>query len=183
MAMILAPAGVTACGSAGTAAPAGSDGAAPSSPPRSVAAATACANLTLKPSLTVSGAAAGTAYYTLRFTNISAHSCTLYGYPGVSFVSGVPGHQIGSAATHNPLYSPATVVLAVHATAHAVLGVAAAGNYPPSRCQPTTAHALRIFPPGQTAAVSIHRDFAACAGGVQVLSVTAVRPGRGGNGS
>ena len=187
-AMISAVAQVAACASghttaspgATTTAPSSTATAAPSPPLRSMAAAKACANSTLTPSLAVSGAAAGTAYYTLRLTNTSTERCTLYGYPGVSFLSSVPGHQVGIAAKRNPLYSPITVLLAPKATAHAVVGVVAAGNYPASRCRPTTAHVLQIFPPGQTTAVDIHRTFAACAGNVPVLSVTALRLGKGG---
>src|SRR5437868_3633941 len=43
------------------------------------------------------GAAAGTNYVPLDFTNTSSHSCDMYGFPGVSFVTGHPGSQIGAA--------------------------------------------------------------------------------------
>jgi hypothetical protein len=142
-----------------------------------------CANSTLRPSLAPAGAAAGTAYYALRLTNISAATCTLYGYPGVSFVSGVGGQQIGSAAGRNPLYPVTTVVLDPNGTANATLGVATAANYPVSRCHPAAAHALRVYPPGHTVAVYVLQDFAACSASVPVLSVTAVRAGSGGPGS
>jgi hypothetical protein len=94
----------------------------------------------------------------------------------------VPGHQIGSAAVRNALYPTVTVVLAPHATAHVVVGIAAAGNYPLARCHPVTAQALRVFPPGLTTAGYISQHFAACAAHVPVLSVTAVRAGPGGPG-
>ncbi len=190
-AVILAVAQVAACGSTHSpASPASTSAsaarasvAAVSAPPRTTAVVVSCANSTLRASLAPAGAAAGTAYYTLRLTNVSASACTLYGFPGVSFVSGAPGHQIGSAATRNPLYPVTTVVLATNATAHATLGVAAAANYPASRCQPITAHALRIFPPGQTVAVYVTQIFPACSAPVTVLTVTAVRAGGGGQGS
>ena len=41
--------------------------------------------------------AAGSVYYTLQFTNLSGHACTLRGYPGVSAVS-LSGHQLGAPA-------------------------------------------------------------------------------------
>ncbi|HUK68183.1 MAG TPA: DUF4232 domain-containing protein [Streptosporangiaceae bacterium] len=144
---------------------------------------TACVSGALRPSLTPTGAAAGTAYYALRLTNTSGGTCTLYGYPGVSFVSGVGGQQIGSAATRNPLYPVAEVTVAANATAHATLGVAAAANYPASRCHPAAAHALRVFPPGQTAAVYVKQSFPACSAHVTVLTVTAMRVGLGGQGT
>ena len=41
--------------------------------------------------------AAGTIYYPLEFTNLSHHTCYLYGYPGVSAL-GRNGNQLGSPA-------------------------------------------------------------------------------------
>ncbi len=190
-AVILAVAQAAACGSAQSppapgstpAAPASATAAPTSAPPPTAAAAAACANSTLRPSLAPMGAAAGTAYYALRLTNVSAATCTLYGYPGVSFVTGPGGRQIGSAAARNPRYPVTTVVLAPDATANATLGVATAANYPVSRCHPAAAHALRVYPPGQTAAVYLTHDFAACSASVPVLTVTAVRAGSGGPGT
>ena len=198
-AVILAVAQAAACGSAqrptapastptpaasGNGSASASGTTAPTATPSHTAAVTgACANSTLRPSLAPAGAAAGTAYYALRLTNVSAATCTLYGYPGVSFVSGVGGQQIGSAAARNPLYPVTTVVLAPNATANATVGVATAANYPAARCHPATAHALRVYPPGQTAAAYVTQDFAACSASVLVLTVTAVRAGSGGQGS
>ena len=190
-AAIMAVAQVAACGSAqspasqasSTAPAGGGSSAATSTPSRTAAAVSACANSTLRASLAPTGAAAGTAYYALRLTNVSASSCSLFGYPGVSFVSGAAGQQIGSAAARNPLYPVTTVVLSPNGTANATVGIAAAANYPATRCHPTTAHALRVFPPGQTAAVYVTQSFAACSAAVPVLTVTAVRAGSGGQGS
>jgi hypothetical protein len=190
-AVILATAQVAACGSSHSPAAPASTPAPPASgtvvptfaPPNTTAVIPACASSTLRPGLVPTGAAAGTAYYALRLTNVSATKCTLYGYPGVSFVSGVGGQQIGSAAARNPLYPVTTVVLAPNATAYATLGVATAANYPASRCHPATAHALRVYPPGQTAPVHVTHDFAACSANVFVLTVTAVRAGSGGQGA
>jgi Domain of unknown function (DUF4232) len=191
-AVIFAVAQVTACGSAtrndaSSAKPptasASSSASAATSPAANSAAAAACASSALKPSLGVAGAAAGTAYYALRLTNVSLSRCRLSGYPGVSFVGGGSPRQIGTAATRNALYPAVTVLLAPHATAHAMLGIATAANYPASSCRPATAQALRIYPPGQTAAIYIAKRFDACAARVPVLSVTTVRAGMGGNGS
>jgi hypothetical protein len=190
-AVIVAVAQVAACGSTHSPASAASPSAsatggsvtATPGPSRTAAAIPPCASATLRPSLAPMGAAAGTGYYALRLTNTSASSCTLYGYPGVSFVSGVPGHQIGSAAARNALYPVTTVVLTANATAHATLGIAAVANYPASRCQPATAHALRVFAPDQMVAVYVTQDFPACSAHVTVLTVTAMRAGPGGQGA
>lgn len=60
--------------------------------------------------------AAGSIYYPIEFTNTSSVACTLYGYPGVSFVT-APGSQAGAAATEDPTYPRALVTLAPKATA------------------------------------------------------------------
>ena len=46
---------------------------------------------------TMGNGAAGSVYYNLNLTNLSAGTCTLYGYPGVSAVTQA-GIQLGSAA-------------------------------------------------------------------------------------
>ena len=67
--------------------------------------------------------------------------------------------------------------------AHAWLQVAQAGNYPASSCSPATAHGLRVYPPDETQAGYIQRDFSACAmAGAQVLTVMPVRGGDGAQG-
>ncbi len=45
-----------------------------------------------------SNGAAGTIYYPLGFTNASSAPCTMYGYPGVSFVTSPGGTVIGAPA-------------------------------------------------------------------------------------
>lgn len=39
---------------------------------------------------------AGTIFYPLDFTNASSSACTMYGYPGVAFVSSPGGSQVGA---------------------------------------------------------------------------------------
>ena len=78
----------------------------------------------------------------MRFTNLSAHACTLLGYPGVAGVD-LAGRQLGSAASRNPAHASASVTLAAGATAHAVLRITDTGNYGPSLCAPVTAAGLR----------------------------------------
>ena len=99
------------------------------------------------------GAAAGTSYVALDFTNTSGHSCDMFGFPGVSFVTGNPGSQIGAAASRQKTFGPENVRLASGAVAHAWLGVVDAGNFSPSACGPVTAHWLKVFPPDQFTAL------------------------------
>jgi uncharacterized protein DUF4232 len=102
----------------------GSGGAAASSAPASPAsspaashggiAAAGCSSsaLSARVDLAQGGAAAGSTYVPIDFTNTSGNACTMEGYPGVSFVRGPSGGQLGNAATRNPAASPAMVTLA-----------------------------------------------------------------------
>src|SRR5215469_5236860 len=167
---------LAACGSqAGQSTSAASGGAKPSSPsatPSSPAAtsspsdsptaqtepmipATQCPTSALRATVvkTRGGAAAGTFYVPIDLTNTSSHSCDMYGYPGVSFVTGHPGSQIGAAASRQTTFGPETVTLASGATAHAWLGLVDVGNFSPSACGPVTARWLKIYPPDQFTAL------------------------------
>jgi hypothetical protein len=119
------------------------------------------------------GAAAGSSYYKLEFTNQSGHACTLVGYPGVSAVD-LHGHRLGSAAGKNPS-SKRVVGLANGATASSVLQVVVAGNFPQSACHRVPAAGLRVYPPNQTASRLVPFPFEACSrSGPVVLTVKAV---------
>jgi hypothetical protein len=130
------------------------------------------------------GAAAGSTYYPIKFTNTSGNSCTLFGYPGVSFSSGPSGSRIGRAASRNPAGKPVTVTLAGGASAHATVQVAEAGNYSASSCKPVTAHWLKVYPPNQVSPAFVKFTTQACSAmlprstGGQ-LSIYAMRSGPG----
>jgi Protein of unknown function (DUF4232) len=131
-------------------------------------------------------AAAGSSYLPIDFTNISSHTCIMYGFPGVSWVTGIRGSQIGSAATRESSYGPVTVTLAPGARAHAIVQIAVAGNFPASACKPVTAHWLRIYPPDQYTALYTKFSTQVCSkkitGGSFPLGIMPVRSGRGVNG-
>jgi hypothetical protein len=128
------------------------------------------------------GGAAGSIYYPVDFTNTSGSPCQMFGFPGVSFVTADSGasQQIGAAAQENPSYAKQPVRLAAGGVAHAWLEVAEAGNYPSATCQPMTAHWLRVFAPGNTAAVYVSHSFDACSSAnAPLLTVMPVRGGQG----
>jgi Domain of unknown function (DUF4232) len=104
---------------------------------------------------------AGTVYYVLRFTNLSGHACTLRGFPGVSAVK-LNGQQLGSAAARDQATPVKTISIPNGHTAKATLGIVEAGNFPTSKCGPTTAAGLRVYPPNQTASKIVPFPFAAC---------------------
>ncbi len=127
--------------------------------------------------------AAGSSYYPIVLTNISAVSCTLYGYPGVSLVTAPGGSQIGATATENPAQPRRLVTLAPGATASALLQVVNAQNYPAAECKPVTAHWLQVYPPGQFKALSHSFSTLTCSAtgkNVHVLGVETVQPGSSG---
>lgn len=156
-----------------------------STTPAAPAAPGGCASSSLKAVVNVSqgDAAAGTAYYPVNFTNTSGSTCTMFGYPGVSFAAGDGGARIGRAATRNPAVTPATVTVRPGGVAHATIGIANAGNYSAAQCQPVTVHWLKIYPPNQTDPIFAHFTARACSAlphslGSQ-LSVYATRHGPG----
>lgn len=135
-------------------------------------------NLSVRLQTNMGGGAAGSQYVPIEFTNTSGTACALYGFPGVSFVTGQNGRQIGAPAQRSPNVSKVTVTLASHATAHAWLQVAEAGNYPASSCHPVTAHWLKVYPPGNTAPAYISQSFMACSSAkVVTMTIDPVRAG------
>jgi hypothetical protein len=180
-----ASATVTPAQSPTPAAPSPAASSTPASPTGSPATA-ACASSSLTATVNTSpgGAAAGSTYYPLNLTNTSTSPCTLFGYPGVSFVSGPSGSQIGEPASRNPAVTAATVTLAPGAVAHVTLQVVDALNYSKSACQPVTAHWLRVFPPGQFTALYVKFSALTCSAKLPAklgspLTVDAVKGGPG----
>ena len=125
---------------------------------------------------------ADTTYYTLEFTNVSARTCSLDGYPDVSAYAGsqVTGTVIGSPAAHDTTIRPQPVTLAPGATAHSVLRVTGTNQFQPTACARVTAPELRVTLPdhglrGRPAFVPI--TLPACSKkGPKFLSVQAIQP-------
>jgi hypothetical protein len=141
-----------------------------------------CATSALKVTVDTSsgGAAAGSTYYPIEFANVSGSSCTLYGYPGVSFVTAQGGSQIGPAATRNPTLPKTLITVGPGQTVHAELQVADAQNYPPGDCGIVSAHWLKVYPPNQTAPVYVSFSAQACSKAKQILTVQTVQTGTSG---
>jgi len=180
-------AGSTAPGSTGAASPtaaspASSSGNAPAvTSPSSPAAAgpASCPTSSLQVKQGVAQGYAGGVYEVIDFTNTSGSTCTLYGYPGVSLVSGPPYMQIGLAAKRSTSTPRKLVTLAPGATANALLQIVDALNYPAASCGPAKATALRVYPPSQTVPVYLPNTSNGCAKPVQIMYIGAVRPGSG----
>ena len=139
----------------------------------------ACPTSSLQLKQGVTQGYAGGVYQVIVFTNTSGSPCTLYGYPGVSLVSGPPYMQIGLAAKRSTSTPKKLVTLAPGATANALLQIVDALNFPSATCGPTRATALRIYPPNQTVPVYLPNTSNGCAKPVQIMYIGAVQPGSG----
>jgi hypothetical protein len=134
-----------------------------------------CRSVTLRAALGPAEGAAGSVLRPLVLTNTGRQACTLQGFPGVSYVTGDAGRQVGAAAVRS---GPAgrRVTLAPGASAQAPVRLVDVRNFAAAACRPTTVRGLRIFPPGETAALFVPAPGTGCAGtppGPQ-LSVRAV---------
>jgi hypothetical protein len=110
----------------------------------------------LKASLGPSNGTAGTIYYVVVFTNTSASACSLYGYPGVSFVTGQGGSTVGKPAVRDTTLLPTTTVnLGPGGQAYALVGVVDTGALPQAACKPGKAEWLRIYAPGDLGALFV----------------------------
>jgi Protein of unknown function (DUF4232) len=137
-----------------------------------------CVSSGLRASLGQSLGAAGTSYVALVLSNQSRVTCTLDGYPGVSFIAGTDAHQIGAPALRDARFSAAPVTLAPGATVHATVGIANYANYEPQGCQPGRATGYRIFPPGSTGSLLVSAPQTVCSKpGVQNFLTTVVHTG------
>jgi hypothetical protein len=135
----------------------GSASASPSSAPATTTPAGPgpCQSSDLKVTLGSGNAAAGTTFYQILFTNKSSTTCTLYGYPGVSFTGETYAVQVGPAATRNHAIQPSLVTLAPGAVGSAEISVVDAQNYPPGPCGLTTASGILVYPPNLTKSVGL----------------------------
>jgi hypothetical protein len=100
--------------------------------------------------------------YNLRFTNRSQSACQLWGSPGVSFVTGDNGQQVGEPATRIERSQGKQVVISPGATASAPLTITNPNAYPPERCGLAQARGLRVYAPGDTASMFVDSPQQAC---------------------
>jgi Protein of unknown function (DUF4232) len=137
----------------------------------------ACTSADLQASLG-GGAGAGMSqnHTGLQLRNTGSSACTLYGYPGVSWVRGGQGLQTGAAAVRqpDPGGTEGVVTLASGALASAPLDIVDAAVIPPSECKPVPVRGLRIYPPDQQAALFLPLPTAA--GGYGECSLTTKAP-------
>jgi ABC-type transport system substrate-binding protein len=165
-----------------TATSTGSASASPSSAPATTTPAGPgpCQSSELKVTLGPGNGAAGSAIYEILFTNDSSTTCTLYGFPGVSFTGETSAVQVGPAATRNHTIQPRLVTLAPGAVGSAAISVVDAQNYLPGPCGLTTASGILVYPPNLTTSVGLPFNGYTCVHPKDhVLSVDPVVAGSG----
>jgi hypothetical protein len=140
-----------------------------------------CLTSSLRAVLGPAQGTAGSAYQVVNLANVSRASCTLSGFPGVSFVSGIGGSQVGKAAARDRTTPRKVVTLAPGQSGSFVLRIVDTGTLPASSCAPVTVHWLKIFPPASTAALYLSYTARACSNETaSVLSTRVVTDGSGG---
>jgi hypothetical protein len=141
-----------------------------------------CTAASLKAGLGFDGVAMQHVFRPVQFTNIASTSCVIQGFPGVSFVTGDSGQQVGAPADRDGEIGPA-VTLAPGQTAHAPLSMLnGIGAYSPDepRCGATQIRGIRVFPPDDTAALFIPGDNTVCGNpSTHTMTVRTVQAGDG----
>ena len=137
----------------------------PASAPASggAAAPARCTSAQLAVTLGAAEGAAGSVYRPLVFTNRGTRVCELRGFPGVSYVAGDDGHQVGPAAVMVGDRGP-QVRIEPGRSAAAALQLVNVGAFDAAACRPTPVRGLRVYPPGETAALFVQADGTGCAG-------------------
>ena len=150
-----------------------------STPSPAVTGPRACPTSSLQVKQGVAQGYAGGVYQVIDFTNTSGSTCTLYGYPGVSLVSGPPYTQIGLAAKR----TTDTPGQAGHAGPGRDRQRPAAdrgrAELPERQLRPTKATALKIYPPNQTVPVYLPSASNGCGKSVQIMYIGPVQTGSG----
>ncbi|MFI9385694.1 DUF4232 domain-containing protein [Kutzneria sp. NPDC052558] len=136
-----------------------------------------CISNNLKVTVGDGNAGAGHEFLPIVFTNAGAKPCTIAAYPGVSFVAGDDGHQVGDPATREPASAP-TITLQPGQAASAALSIANVGVYDPAQCKPVSVRGLRVYPPNNTAAlfVPLSGDVQGCSGHVPNQTPLQIKP-------
>ncbi|CAM5306898.1 DUF4232 domain-containing protein [Streptomyces fumanus] len=120
---------------------------------------------------------AGQRNFPVVLTNISSHTCTLYGYPGLAFTDAA-GRQLGPDPKRTPA-SPETVRLVPGASAWAALSFADPGISGARTADPAT---LLVTPPDERHPLKVAwtaGEVPVSGGDRSAVSVTVLSPGEG----
>jgi hypothetical protein len=139
-----------------------------------------CKAASLKLSIGSGDAAAGHFYVPIVFTNTGSSSCTMRGWPGVSYVTGDSGTQVGAPAKRTGSIG-SSITLAPNAIASSVVTVTDVAVFDASSCNPTSVRGFRVYAPDDTASIFVARGGTGCAGNPPSpqLQVETVKAGAG----
>lgn len=121
-----------------------------------------CASSALTTRVAPYDAGAGHRYSRMTFGNSSGAACYVRGYPGVSYVAGADGHQVGGSAIREPGRGVRTVWLAPGGHAYAFIDQAEARDFPAASCDPAAVRGYRVYPPDETAAEYVRSRSTQC---------------------
>lgn len=140
----------------------------------------ACAPTDLKLTLGPGNAAAGHTYQPLQFTNAGKQPCLIVGFPGVSYVTGDSGTQVGAPAQRDGDSGP-RITLQPGQMASSIVELTDVGVFDPGVCKPTPTRGLRVYPPNSTASLFVAENGTGCAGNPPSpqLRVQTLKPGNG----
>jgi hypothetical protein len=120
---------------------------------------------------------AGVLYLSLVFTNKSSETCSLTGYPRVSWVSAKTGKAV------NKPFVPDTgtaspVVLEPGGQAHATLAYHQPDEIDPAKCKPVIAKGYKVVPPRESTSIFVSGSTVACSStGINTGKVLAIITG------
>lgn len=135
-----------------------------------------CAVDTLSVTLGKGNGAAGSAIVPILFTNTGSTTCELHGFPGVSFVGGGNGTQLGAPADEDSTVAIVANTLKPRDTVQAQLKISRAQNF--DNCTIVPADGFRVYPPHSFDAVFVKATgFSACSNAsIHLLTVQPVTP-------
>jgi hypothetical protein len=143
---------------------------------------TRCHTGNLKVTVAPGNNAAGHIGLRIVFTNTANHPCTMYGYPGVSFLTGPRGRQLNVPAERSAAQgAPKLIPLAAGGKAHADLLLVNTANFATNTCKPVQAAGVRVYPPDETASAFVPYPLMVCSlNGVGTAQIYPVVNGAGG---
>lgn len=138
-----------------------------------------CASSQLALSLGIGQGTAGTSYQVLVLTNTGSTACTLFGYPGVSFLD-ASGAIIGKPSSRDHGAEHTITLAASGGQANALSRQPDVGNFDASACVPKKAKRVRVYPPNQKVPLFAHDAVQVCSTATGRTGIGPMLAGNGG---